>query len=170
MMKPEHFGFEIEVRMLSGQRQLIKRRCGSEAKVNFGTPVTGPYPKLYVIRSIEKPRKWYYIGQTGQSLQTRLRTGLNPPAISPYGYKWAKNLDNESVFRLDVLVFKQRFQSREQADRFIECVEAELVFLVRTETEEWPLYQNEIHFNNYDQELKGCTAIAIALYEAIERE
>ena len=164
MTKPDHLDFEIEVQVQDGKRQFIKRRCGSEVEVNFTHPITSSCPKLYVIRSMEKPRKWHYIGQTCQSLQTRLRAGLNPPVTAPYGYQWAKNLGEESVFRLDVLVFQQSFESDEHAERFIEGVEAELVFQIRTETKTWPLFQNEIHFNNYNGKLNECSKVAQAIF------
>ncbi|TDE05820.1 hypothetical protein [Flavobacterium sandaracinum] len=45
-------------------------------------------------------------------------------------------------------------ETSDEERSFVEAVEGELVYLVRQKTGKWPLFQNEIHFNNCDGALE----------------
>ncbi len=109
--------------------------------------------KLYVIKDGEK---FLYVGEANCSIVTRLRRGFtsyryfsrNGNARGGYqGYKWIKLSDSEvrSALSVYVLVFEKKY---DEYRGFVEAVEGELVYLIRKETKQWPLFQNEIHFTN----------------------
>lgn len=93
-------------------------------------------PKIYIIK---ERNEILYVGTTIQSLTSRFRYGLKADGSKGYhGYKWK----NRKCLDLYVWCF-------ETLDKVqIENIEAELAFLIRTKTGKWPIYQNEIHFNN----------------------
>ncbi len=102
----------------------------------FEHPLTSNQYKIYVLTDIEDI---LYVGTTKTSIKNRLRYGLNADGKSGYhGYKW-KALPTVKLY---VWCFDDLDKEK------IESIEAELVYLVRKETGKWPIYQNEIHFNN----------------------
>lgn len=102
----------------------------------FYKPLTENKYKLYILK---KNKEFLYIGITRQSLRSRLHSGFNAKGKNGYhGYKW-KDLKS-------VKLFVWSFENYTEIQ--LENIEAELVYLVRKETNNWPLYQNEIHFNN----------------------
>lgn len=100
-------------------------------------------PKIYVVKS---NKEFLYVGYASQSLKTRLGQGFRAAGKNGYhGYKWKKLEQVEvHVFLFPILVGTSAKESR----LYFEAIEAELVFQIRTQTGKWPLYQNEIHFNN----------------------
>ncbi|MCW3124829.1 MAG: hypothetical protein JWO03_487 [Bacteroidetes bacterium] len=103
---------------------------------SFFYPLTGSKYKIYIVTSKDKV---LYIGTTKDSVKSRLRSGLNASGQNGYhGYKWKKY----KKVRLAVWCFEDLNQDQ------VENVEAELAFLVRSQTGLWPDCQNEIHFNN----------------------
>ncbi|WP_051287064.1 hypothetical protein [Algoriphagus mannitolivorans] len=100
-------------------------------------------PKIYVIQS---KNDLLYVGYASQSLITRLKQGFRASGKNGYhGYKWKKlEKVDVHVFVFPILADTPAKESR----LFFEAIEAELVFQIRTHTGKWPLYQNEIHFNN----------------------
>jgi hypothetical protein len=121
----------------------VAERLNNGKIINFSSPVSDRnLPKLYVV-SINN--EIVYIGFTSQSMTTRLSAGLR--AKGENGYKWK----HEPELDLSVFVFQNMFGespelNREQY-RYIEALVAELVYLVRNKTGNWPRYQNEIHFH-----------------------
>jgi predicted GIY-YIG superfamily endonuclease len=108
-------------------------------------------PKLYVIRSGSEV---VYVGQTTQSIRTRLRQGLKAKGESGYyGYMW-RDLDG-----VEILVWC--FPNRDK--EYVETVEGELVYLHRKRKGKWPERQMEIHFHN-------ASADEVEAAEAIYRE
>ena len=108
----------------------------------FIKPLTEKIYKLYIIKNSSD---FLYIGITRQSLRNRFRMGLNSEGKNGYhGYKWK----NHNKIQLFVWCF-QNFNETQ-----LENIEAEIVYLVRNKTNNWPLYQNEIHFNNNFKEGK----------------
>jgi len=106
-------------------------------------------PKLYVIKS---GAKIVYVGITSQSLRTRLRSGLHAKGEHGYyGYKW------KTLNKVDMLVWY--FPGSKLSS--VEPVEAEVAYLVRRHTGEWPEYQMEIHFH---QSSKTDKELAEAIY------
>jgi hypothetical protein len=103
-------------------------------------PLTGLDYKIYVL--VENKRI-LYIGTTKRSLKSRLNSGLKADGKNGYhGYQW-KGLKNVRILIWNFTDFDKKK---------IENVEAELAFVVRTQTGRWPELQNEIHFNNKFQE------------------
>lgn len=108
-------------------------------------------PKIYVIKI---KGEVVYIGYTSQSITTRLNSGLKAKGKNGYhGYKW-KNVTDE--MELLVFVFESILTGIKEQDKelimFVEAIEAELVYQFRSQTGNWPKFQNEIHFNNSNRE------------------
>lgn len=92
--------------------------------------------KIYVVKH---KNEFLYVGTTVQSLTARFRYGLNADGKNGYhGYKW------KHKERFDLYVWCFELLNKIQ----IESIEAELSFIIRSNTGKWPLNQNEIHFNN----------------------
>jgi hypothetical protein len=120
-----------------------------EAKPQFsGAADTGGW-KLYVVMS---KGEFVYVGLTNKRAKSRLEQGLN---AKKYGYKWKDRL---SRFDLHVCPLPD---ARKYADG--ECLEAELVHLVRWKRRMWPTGQHEIHFHNKP----GAAELAAKLYAEI---
>lgn len=121
----------------------------------FTKPLTEKRYKLYVIK---KNKEFLYIGITRQSLSSRFRLGFNADGGNGYhGYKW------KDMKRVKVLVWVFDNYNENQ----IESIEAELVYLVRKQTNRWPRFQNEIHFNN---DFVNGENIATQIFELISNE
>jgi hypothetical protein len=118
-------------------------------------------PKIYLIKS---GIDFLYVGYASQSLFTRLSQGFRAAGKNGYhGYKWKK----QERVEVHVFIFPPLANTSAKDSRlFFEAIEAELVFQIRTQTGKWPLYQNEIHFNNGFPE--DSLRIAIELYKKIK--
>jgi predicted GIY-YIG superfamily endonuclease len=122
---------------------------------SFFKPLTENKYKLYVLK---KGYEFLYVGITKQSLRNRLRFGFNAKGENGYhGYKW-KDLINVKLF---VWTFQNYTETQ------LENIEAELAYLIRKKTNNWPLYQNEIHFNNKFEKGKE---IAKKIFELIKEQ
>ena len=122
---------------------------------SFFKPLTEKKYKLYILK---KDNEFLYIGITRQSLRSRLHSGFNAKGENGYhGYKW-KDLKNVELF---VWTFQNYTENQ------LENIEAELTYLIRTKTNNWPLYQNEIHFNN---EFEKGKEIAERIFELIKEQ
>ena len=110
-------------------------------------------PKLYVVKYQSKV---VYVGLTSQGIRTRLRYGFKANGKHGYhGYQW-KNLSE-----VDILVWC----FPEEPFKRIEAIEAELVYLVRNHTGQWPECQTEIHFHKVSGEEKN---VAKSIYQALK--
>jgi len=141
MKTSEHYRYRLGMR--NGEIDSIE--LGGKAVNTFRKPVTdkGVF-KLYVVKHQSKV---IYVGVTSQGIRTRLRQGLKAKGEHGYhGYQW-KNLSE-----VDLLVwcFPEEPFERER----MESIEAELVYLVRSHTGQWPEYQTEIHFHRLSEEEK----------------
>lgn len=120
-------------------------------QIRFSSQLTkNKVPKIYILKI---KGEVVYIGYTSQSITTRLKGGLKADGKNGYhGYKW-KNVTDE--MELLVFVFKNVLTGIKEQDKelimFIEAIEAELVYQVRSQTGNWPKFQNEIHFNNINR-------------------
>jgi hypothetical protein len=148
------------------KKALLERKEQDGQVCNFQKPVTEDgFPKLYIIRTTE--RDIAYVGYTVQSINARLYYGFNASGKSGYhGYKWVKELTKAQLL---VFVFNKRLTGNKDLDHddiaFVEAIEAELVYLIRTNTSAWPIFQNEIHFNNI--RLQEASQIAEDIYRQI---
>ena len=113
---------------------------GPNGENHFIKPATKKIPKLYVI---SKGSKILYVGVTVQSISSRLRIGMKATGKCGYhGYMWCEKND---TFRLDV------WWSEELKLKDMESIEAEVAYLYRKESGQWPIDQCEIHFHkSYD--------------------
>ena len=94
-----------------------------------------------------------YVGYTGQSVSSRLSSGIRASGVNGYhGYKW-KDHDKVDLLIFVFDKFSEDVDVKKEEKDFIEAIEAELVFKVRTEKGYWPLNKNEIHFNNEEREI-----------------
>jgi hypothetical protein len=83
-----------------------------------------------------------YVGIATQPMSSRLTYGFRAKGKGGYyGYKW-KNLRHE----LKLSVWTARMGDAPASLRDLETVEAEVAFLCRHRSGQWPQYQHEIHF------------------------
>ena len=106
---------------------------GPNGETEFSAPVTKSSPKLYVILHNHEP---VYVGATIQSIGARLRSK------SKYNYEWRRCLENADV---DIWLLENE---KSNGTTTMETVEAEVVFLFRKISGQWPKYQTEIHFHH----------------------
>lgn len=143
----------FELNLKNAQIQSWTKFNSDKLVAKLSKPLTGTDYKIYVLSLIERV---FYVGTTKSSLKSRLNSGLKASGKNGYhGYKW-KN-------QKDVRIFIWNFPELNKEQ--IENIEAELAFIVRTQTGKWPEFQNEIHFNNSYQE-KG-KVIAEKMYNHI---
>ena len=97
-----------------------------------------------------------YIGTTSQGIRNRFRYGLKAQGKGGYhGYKF-KDLDKVNLF---IFCFNKCNVGR------VEAIEAEIVYLVRNKTGDWPKYQTEIHFRKATE---GEKRMARLIYETVK--
>ncbi len=109
------------------------------SRIGFHPPLTRPCPKLYVV---VRGAQFHYVGITNRPMAARLNLGLKAKGKGGYhGYKWKHIRDP-----LGLLVWAFEHKSGAAFLRELETVEAEVAFLVRQTTGQWPLSQTEIHF------------------------
>lgn len=123
---------------------------------------------IYIVKDGER---FLYVGEAKAELKTRLQRGFvsyryfkrKGKARNGYkGYKWIKLLDSEDKSvkgKLDLyaILFSSKYDENREV---IEAVEGDLVFEIKRRTGSWPLFQNEIHFNN-ENKMAHETAIKI---------
>jgi hypothetical protein len=96
-------------------------------------------PKLYVV---SKDGALIYVGVTSQSMSARLRSGLTADGAHGYhGYSWGKK---DHSLRLDIWYV----EGNDMRPNDLETIEAEVVFLHRYQSGQWPEAQTEIHFHS----------------------
>lgn len=121
--------------------------------------------KVYIVHS---DKEVLYVGEAHTSMKMRMQRGYtafnylqkNNKRRNGYGgYKWLDRTENtERTLILSVAIFGEEFDGDEKR-KIIEAIEGELVYLVRNKTEQWPKFQNEIHFHNDDHAKKTAENI-----------
>lgn len=110
----------------------------------FSGDTSGSKPKLYVFSRVNIP---IYVGATVRSMGARLRNGWTAAGEGGfYGYRFRHE---GSQVDLDVWADIDPVRQRDSGMRSgsdIETIEAEIVYLFRHRTGQWPAYQTEIHF------------------------
>lgn len=97
------------------------------------------HPKIYTLAADEK---LIYVGIASQSMSSRLSFGFRANGESGYhGYKW-KTLRH----RLALSVWTAEQEGTPATFRDLETVEAEVAFLCKQQSGQWPEFQHEIHF------------------------
>lgn len=141
------------------------------------TALKTPNRLVYVVRN---GSDFLYVGEAKKELKTRLSRGFaayrsykrtNVKRNGYGGYKWIDlfTRDKEKTTKLDKLsltavVFDDSFVDKRD---YVEAVEGELVHLIRAQTEKWPLFQNEIHFNN---NFEDAHILAMKIFALVARE
>jgi len=103
----------------------------------FQSPVTRPdLYKIYVVKA--DGDAVVYVGYTRQPIANRLRSGFQAKGEHGYhGYAW------RDLPEVELLIWCFDHQQMEA----IEAIEAEIVYLIRKNTGQWPAAQTEIHFH-----------------------
>jgi len=132
--------------------RLVPCALANRPVTSFQAPVTqSKLSKLYVIKHAGKI---VYVGQTRQPMASRLRQGFQAQGEHGYhGYSWSQ------LSSVEMLVWC--LPALDAAT--VEAVEAEIVYLVRHNTGQWPEHQTEIHFHCTTPEER---AVARAVYRA----
>lgn len=111
-----------------------------KGKPHFVRPATGKLPKLYVVSC---DSALLYVGVSRQSLSTRFRGGMQASGEDGYyGYAWSKT---DRDLRLDIWYLDGAPEDSISVE--LETIEAEVVYLFRLESGQWPSDQTEIHFH-----------------------
>ena len=127
------------IRLKSMRIRIIDNEIKIEEQVD--KELKAKSPKIYLI---SKSKKILYVGITKQSIITRLRIGeraYKKPQNGYSGYKWLKE---NAIYDLSIVLFGDII---EDANLYLETIEAEIAYLVRNIEGQWPGYQNEIHFH-----------------------
>ena len=120
---------------------------------HFVCPDTVSGQKLYLVGL---DGNLHYVGITNTSMSARINMGLKANGKNGYhGYKW-KSI--RTPLTLDVFCWSGLGAIR----KALEAIEAEVAYLCRNDTGEWPLSQTEIHFRPPSNEHKK---IAKQIYE-----
>ena len=116
----------------------------------FEKPVSNnKLSKIYVVKHRSDI---VYVGTTFQAISSRLRSGLQADGKNGYyGYKW-KHLKSVDLFIF--CLFEKKLRA--------EAMEAEIVYLIRNKTGEWPKYQTEIHFHKAERNEKKIADLIYA--------
>lgn len=106
----------------------------------FAAPIsTRGIAKLYTLSDGES---LVYVGIAKQPMSSRLSFGFRANGKSGYhGYKWKTH---EGILRLSI--WTAQSNGEYVPLRELETVEAEVAFLCRQDSGQWPSFQHEIHF------------------------
>lgn len=115
-------------------------KIGKMKKRHFTKPETSNVQKLYVLHN---SKNILYVGITSQKMSSRIRSGLKSKGQEGYyGYPWKHRRDwmTLSIWHIEKNKYDLTIKSE------FETIEAELVFLTRKNSGQWPIEQSEIHF------------------------
>lgn len=151
---PQDYSIEVSV---EGEYRLFS----AGAICTFSKPAsTGKLAKLYTISDADH---LIYVGIAEQAMSSRLSYGFRANGKGGYyGYKW-KGLRH----RLSLSVWTAMENEVPVPVRALETVEAEVAFLCRHLSSQWPEYQHEIHF--YKSNSAHRKAAEIIYAHAIQR-
>ena len=150
MILSEPLNFYLE--LLADSRYQLTNAGGL---CKFAAPATvRGLAKLYTVAAAGA---LIYVGVADQPMSSRLTLGFRANGKGGYhGYKW-KQLRS----RLNLTVWTAMIGDRRATFRELETVEAEVAFLCRQRSGQWPAYQHEIHFYESDA---GHRAAAEGVY------
>ena len=122
--------------------------------------------KIYIVKN---GNRFLYVGMAKQSIRSRFAGSFRAflkkqeNGVSEYsgysGYKWIDEFQ-KSKEELDLIVVPFNDKISENDKSFIEAIEAEIVYLIRNKTNQWPIKQHEIHFHN----IQGTKEIAEEIF------
>jgi hypothetical protein len=135
------------IRLYDPQVYELKPKQGGSYKLSTASRVT-QFAKPASTRGVAKlytvshDRKLIYVGITRQPMSSRLSYGFKANGKGGYnGYKW-KNLRHE----LSLSIWTASTGEDNLNLREMEIIEAEVAFLCREQSDQWPEFQHEIHF------------------------
>jgi len=133
--------FDFDLSLTGGTYQL---RYG-DGPAKFSAPAsTRGIAKLY---TLSNDKSLVYVGIAQQPMSSRLSYGFRANGKSGYyGYKWK---GHEGMLQLSV--WTAQVDGAYVSLRELETIEAEVAFLCRQQSGQWPAHQHEIHF--YPSEL-----------------
>lgn len=151
----QHYELTIQA---EAEGRLSYRLTREGERVKFAAPASKRgIAKIYVVTY---EQELLYVGVADQPMSSRIRFGLNAKGKGGYhGYKW-KHLRKQ--LSLTIWTVKSNGAYVKRLD--METIEAEVAFLWRKESEQWPEYQNEIHFFNSNQEHRNA---ALTIYRRV---
>lgn len=134
--------------------RVVQKRLEEKLVRTFRSPATQRgLQKLYVVKHADSI---VYVGQTGVPIADRLREGFRARGEHGYwGYQW------KALESVELLIWHFRGEEK----HWVEATEAELVYLVRKNTGQWPQFQSEIHFHNIPSARDAARAIYATLRE-----
>jgi len=162
MLNLEASKYKLKIEHEEGSWKVSKENV-KDQDVKFRNPVTeAKWPKIYVVKS---KGQFLYVGYTSQPMARRLNYGTKANGKTGYyGYKWLRRLSEAKLWVFcaeEEKTFTGHSHQNKRLRLLGEAIEAELVLKIRQETNCWPKYQNEIHFNNYQSELSRAEACKI---------
>jgi hypothetical protein len=116
------------------------RLCNRQGVCTFTKPSTiRGLAKLY---TVSLAGKLWYVGIAEQPMSARLGFGFKATGKAGYhGYKW-----KGSIEKLALSVWTAELNGGPASLQELKTVEAEVAFICRLKSGQWPLYQHEIHF------------------------
>lgn len=155
-----HF-FTLFIEPIQQNKYILRKESIGQTQILRKPLTSNRHLKVYLVLEGETI---VYVGYTKQSISSRLRTGFSASGNKGYyGYKWRDHFTHVRIF---VAVFEEPLSGIKEQDNnyiaYIEAIEAEIVFIIRSETGKWPQYQHEIHFNNI--QLEKANEIAQKIY------
>jgi hypothetical protein len=129
----KHYCYKLTV-----SNKLITSVTSENGVSHFTSPVTKHNNKVYLVGINQTI---HYIGTAKQPIGARMRYGVKPNHKTGYhGYKW---LNKNGTHNLMIWIIAEKINA--------EAVEAEIAYLFRNKTKQWPKYQTEIHFHQTDE-------------------
>ena len=111
--------------------------------------------KIYIFK---KGKTFLYVGITRQRVSSRMSASFriflkkektNQSSKGYSGHKFIGDYKDRGALRLYVFALAHIIGKKKEAYEEAEAIEAEIVYAIRSKTNKWPRYQNEIHFNNF---------------------
>ena len=135
---------------------------GPVGQKNFSGQASKKVPKLYIISREHKP---LYVGKTRQAMSSRLRLGFKSDGSHGYhGYAW-RHVESPTPANVDIWLSQEQGNTL-VADKEIETLESEFVYLVRHVFDQWPEHQTEIHFHPSNQEHREAAKSILSHYRS----
>lgn len=126
-----------------------------ESTCKFSAPATiRGVAKLY---TLSQGNTLLYVGIASQPMSSRINSGLKAKGKNGYhGYKW-KTIRSNIILRIWTVKKGTTFISLAE----MKAIEAEVAYICRNTSKQWPTHQNEIHFQQSGPEHR---AIAEKIY------
>lgn len=137
------------------ERHLLKDG-GWHFRRGFEAPLTTPGSKVYIFASKEEI---FYVGKTSQkSVTSRFVSAFKACREAKIrgfkGYEF-KNHHTDSLLHVFTSTAWNKSGPKKGTALWVddaELIEAEVCYLIRLKTGQWPKYQNEIHFGRFKKE------------------